>query len=231
MFCIEKLVSVELSCGAGPSHVVLEPGLPLLLDCNLGASDTPFNVSWLKDGQPLLPEGNDYLQYLVNGSVLLMPTSRDGQSPHGVAGAYSCVTGSSLGALMSRTVNVLLASRYPWLLLRAMVKLVKIVKFAEDSEFSFGTLWENCDLCVCTFCRKFVDSLLFLTSKTILIKKYISHSVCHILDILKTEIRDKQRCRSRVSSQTDLMTHCSVLKKDSCEILLIYAKIYFLPEY
>uniref|UniRef100_A0A3Q4MMN6 Immunoglobulin superfamily, DCC subclass, member 4 n=1 Tax=Neolamprologus brichardi TaxID=32507 RepID=A0A3Q4MMN6_NEOBR len=105
----EKLVSVELSCGAGPSHVVLEPGLPLLLDCNLGASDTPFNVSWLKDGQPLLPEGNDYLQYLVNGSVLLMPTSRDGQSPHGVAGAYSCVTGSSLGALMSRTVNVLLA--------------------------------------------------------------------------------------------------------------------------
>ncbi|XP_026028519.1 immunoglobulin superfamily DCC subclass member 4 [Astatotilapia calliptera] len=106
----EKLVSVELSCGAGPSHVVLEPGLPLLLDCNLGASDTPFNVSWLKDGQPLLPEGNDYLQYLVNGSVLLMPTSRDGQSPHGVAGAYSCVTGSSLGALMSRTVNVLLAS-------------------------------------------------------------------------------------------------------------------------
>uniref|UniRef100_A0A669EEL5 Immunoglobulin superfamily DCC subclass member 4 n=1 Tax=Oreochromis niloticus TaxID=8128 RepID=A0A669EEL5_ORENI len=104
------LVSVELSCGAGPSHVVLEPGLPLLLDCNLGASDTPFNVSWLKDGQPLLPEGNDYLQYLVNGSVLLMPTSRNGQSPHGVAGAYSCVTGSSLGALMSRTVNVLLAS-------------------------------------------------------------------------------------------------------------------------
>uniref|UniRef100_A0A8C9XZP5 Immunoglobulin superfamily DCC subclass member 4 n=1 Tax=Sander lucioperca TaxID=283035 RepID=A0A8C9XZP5_SANLU len=103
-------VSVELSCGAGPSHVVLEPGLPLLLDCNLGASDTPFNVTWLQDGQPLPLEGGDFLQYLANGSLLLLPTSKDGQSPQGVEGGYSCVSASAHGALTSRTVNVLLAS-------------------------------------------------------------------------------------------------------------------------
>ncbi|XP_059205752.1 immunoglobulin superfamily DCC subclass member 4 isoform X2 [Centropristis striata] len=106
----EKPVAVELSCGAGPSHVVLEPGLPLLLDCNLGASETPFNVTWLRDGQPLPLEGGDFLQYLANGSLLLLPTSQDGQSDRGVEGGYSCVTASALGALTSRTVNVLLAS-------------------------------------------------------------------------------------------------------------------------
>lgn len=109
----EKPVSVELSCGAGPSHVVLEPGLPLLLDCNLGASDAPFNVTWLQDGQPLPVEGVDFLQYLANGSLLLLPASNDGHPPQGVEGGYSCVSASALGALTSRTVNVLLASRCP----------------------------------------------------------------------------------------------------------------------
>ncbi|XP_019935247.2 immunoglobulin superfamily DCC subclass member 4 [Paralichthys olivaceus] len=104
----EKPVSVELSCGAGPSHVVLEPGLPLLLDCNLGASDTPFNVTWLQDGQTLPPEG-DHLQYLGNGSLLLLPTSKDGQPAQRLEGGFSCVSASAAGALTSRTVNVLLA--------------------------------------------------------------------------------------------------------------------------
>ncbi|XP_073320165.1 immunoglobulin superfamily DCC subclass member 4 [Pagrus major] len=106
----EKPVSVELSCGAGPSYVVLEPGLPLLLDCNLGASDAPFNVTWLQDGQPLPLEGADFLQFLANGSLLLLPSSKDGHPPQGVEGGYSCVSASALGALTSRTVNVLLAS-------------------------------------------------------------------------------------------------------------------------
>uniref|UniRef100_A0A3B4TLB8 Immunoglobulin superfamily DCC subclass member 4 n=1 Tax=Seriola dumerili TaxID=41447 RepID=A0A3B4TLB8_SERDU len=106
----QKPVSVELSCGAGPSHVVLEPGSPLLLDCNLGASDTPFNVTWLQDGKTLpLEEGDDYLQYLGNGSLLLLPTSKDGHPAQDVEGGYSCVSASALGALTSRTVNVLLA--------------------------------------------------------------------------------------------------------------------------
>ncbi|XP_029702398.1 immunoglobulin superfamily DCC subclass member 4 isoform X2 [Takifugu rubripes] len=105
----ETIVSVELSCGGGPSHVVLEPGLPLLLDCNLGATEAPFNVTWLQDGQPLPLEGGDFVQYLDNGSLLLQP-SQDGKPPPGVEGAYSCVTASALGALTSRTVNVLVAS-------------------------------------------------------------------------------------------------------------------------
>ncbi|AWP01859.1 putative immunoglobulin superfamily DCC subclass member 4-like [Scophthalmus maximus] len=105
----EKPVSVELSCGAGPSHVVLEPGLPLLLDCNLGASDAPFNVTWLQDGMTL-PLDGDYLQYLGNGSLLLLPTSKDGQPAQGLEGGFSCISASALGALTSRTVNVLLAS-------------------------------------------------------------------------------------------------------------------------
>lgn len=109
----EKPVSVELSCGAGPSHVVLEPGLPLLLDCNLGASDAPFNVTWLQDGQPLPLEGGDFMQYLDNGSLLLLPASEDGHPPRGVEGGYSCVSASAIGALTSRTVNVLLASKCP----------------------------------------------------------------------------------------------------------------------
>ncbi|KAM4744305.1 immunoglobulin superfamily DCC subclass member 4 isoform 2-T2 [Anableps anableps] len=106
----EKPVSVELSCGAGPSHVVLELGLPLLLDCNLGSSDTPFNVTWFKDGQLLPQVPGDHLRYLTNGSLLLLPTSADSQPPQNVEGSYSCVSASAIGALTSRTVNVVLAS-------------------------------------------------------------------------------------------------------------------------
>ncbi|XP_027871242.1 immunoglobulin superfamily DCC subclass member 4 isoform X1 [Xiphophorus couchianus] len=106
----EKPVSVELSCGAGPSHVVLELGVPLLLDCNLGSSDTPFNVTWFKDGQLLPQAPGDRLRYLTNGSLLLSPTSADSQPPQNVEGSYSCVSASAIGALTSRTVNVLLAS-------------------------------------------------------------------------------------------------------------------------
>ncbi|KAM9860850.1 immunoglobulin superfamily DCC subclass member 4 [Aulostomus maculatus] len=106
----EKPVLVELSCGAGPSHVVLEPGSPLLLDCNLGASDAPVNITWQQDGQPLPQRGSDFQQYLTNRSLLLLPTTKDGLPPQGVEGGYSCVSASALGALTSRTVNVLLAS-------------------------------------------------------------------------------------------------------------------------
>lgn len=110
---VEKPVSVELSCGAGPIHVVLEPGLPLLLDCKLGASDTPFNVTWLQDGQPLPLDGGDFMQHLPNGSLLLLPNSKDGKPPQGVEGGYSCISASAFGALTSRTITVLLASRCP----------------------------------------------------------------------------------------------------------------------
>lgn len=129
----EKPVSVELSCGAGPSHVVLEPGLPLLLDCNLGASDTPFNVTWFQDGRTLPVEGgNDYLQYLRNGSLLLLPTSKDGQPSQDMEGGYSCVSASALGALTSRTVNVLLASKCPAIPTLHYFTLVVTFRWAES---------------------------------------------------------------------------------------------------
>nr|XP_057945147.1 immunoglobulin superfamily DCC subclass member 4 isoform X2 [Doryrhamphus excisus] len=110
----DKPVSVELSCGAGPSHVVLEPGSPLTLDCNLGASDTPFNITWLRDGQPLALEESDVLQYVANRSRLSLLTSKDGPLPHDVEGGYSCVSASAHGALTSRAVNVHLASLSPF---------------------------------------------------------------------------------------------------------------------
>ncbi|XP_061670543.1 immunoglobulin superfamily DCC subclass member 4 [Syngnathoides biaculeatus] len=106
----DKSVSVELSCGAGPSHVVLEPGSSLTLDCNLGARDTPLNISWLHDGQPLPLEANDAQRYIVDQSLLLLLGSVDGAPPQALEGGYSCVSASAHGALTSRTVNVLLAS-------------------------------------------------------------------------------------------------------------------------
>lgn len=92
---------------------MLEPGLPLLLDCNLGASEAPFNVSWLRDGRPLPLAGGDFVQYLDNGSLLLLPAPDEGDLPRALEGGYSCVSASALGALTSRTVNVLLASKCP----------------------------------------------------------------------------------------------------------------------
>ncbi|XP_071236867.1 immunoglobulin superfamily DCC subclass member 4-like [Salvelinus alpinus] len=105
-----KPVTVELSCGAGPVLVVLEPGQPLLLDCHLGATplDTPLNVTWLQDGLPVL-EG-DSLRTLANGSLLVLPTSVDGRTPQGVEGGYSCVSAGPFGALTSRTITVHLAT-------------------------------------------------------------------------------------------------------------------------
>ncbi|CAL8243402.1 unnamed protein product [Lota lota] len=106
----EKPVSVELSCGAGPLQVVLEPDARLLLDCSLGSSEMPFNVTWLREGRPLAPDHGDHRdhrdhrQQLPNGSLLLSPVAPD------VEGGYSCMSSSALGTLTSRTLTVLLAN-------------------------------------------------------------------------------------------------------------------------
>ncbi|KAJ8417655.1 hypothetical protein AAFF_G00224980 [Aldrovandia affinis] len=109
-FCVlsvqEKPVSVELSCGAGPVHLVLEPGQPVLLDCHLGATETPFNVTWLRDGEPVQEGAAAWT--LPNGSLALL--GREGRRPPGVEGGYSCVSASLYGALASRTLTVHLAS-------------------------------------------------------------------------------------------------------------------------
>ncbi|XP_050970920.1 immunoglobulin superfamily DCC subclass member 4 [Labeo rohita] len=104
----EKPVSVELSCGAGPVHVVLEPDHPLLLECHLGASEPPLNVTWLRDGAVL--SESQTIRPLPNGSLLILPSSTDGQAPAGVEGGYSCLSTSSTGALTSRALTLHLAS-------------------------------------------------------------------------------------------------------------------------
>uniref|UniRef100_A0A8C2KVA8 Immunoglobulin superfamily, DCC subclass, member 4 n=1 Tax=Cyprinus carpio TaxID=7962 RepID=A0A8C2KVA8_CYPCA len=101
-------ISVELSCGAGPVHVVLEPDHPLLLECHLGASESPLNVTWLRDG--VLLSESQTIRPLSNGSLLILPSSTDGQAPVGVEGGYSCLSTSSTGALTSRALTLHLAS-------------------------------------------------------------------------------------------------------------------------
>nr|XP_002662886.2 immunoglobulin superfamily DCC subclass member 4 [Danio rerio] len=104
----EKPVSVELSCGAGPVHVVLEPDQPLLLDCHLGASEPPLNVTWLRDGVVL--SESQTIRPLPNGSLLISAFSANGPAPAGVEGGYRCLSSSSAGALTSRTLSLHLAS-------------------------------------------------------------------------------------------------------------------------
>ncbi|XP_016093048.1 immunoglobulin superfamily DCC subclass member 4-like [Sinocyclocheilus grahami] len=104
----EKPVSVELSCGAGPVHVVLEPDHPLLLECHLGASEPPLNVTWLRDGAVL--SESQTIRPLPNRSLLISPSSTDGHAPAGVEGGYSCLSTSSTGALTSRALTLHLAS-------------------------------------------------------------------------------------------------------------------------
>lgn len=124
--------------------------MPLLLDCNLGASDTPFNVTWLQDGQPLPLEGSDYLQYLANGSLLLLATSKDEQPPQDVEGSYSCMSASALGALTSRTVNVLLASRCPTTPQRPWLICGILASYHTHNTCSLGELEGiGVDDCVC----------------------------------------------------------------------------------
>uniref|UniRef100_A0A671Q3P2 Immunoglobulin superfamily DCC subclass member 4-like n=1 Tax=Sinocyclocheilus anshuiensis TaxID=1608454 RepID=A0A671Q3P2_9TELE len=101
-------ISVELSCGAGPVHVVLEPDHPLLLECHLGASEPPLNVTWLRDG--VVVSESQTIRPLPNGSLLILPSSTDGQAPAGVEGGYSCLSTSSTGALTSRALTLHLAS-------------------------------------------------------------------------------------------------------------------------
>ncbi|KAJ8340724.1 hypothetical protein SKAU_G00353570 [Synaphobranchus kaupii] len=109
-FCVlsvqEKPASVELSCKAGPVHVVLEPGHPILMDCHLGATETPFNVTWLRDGEPV--QDSEAMRTLPNGSLAVLGT--EGKLPPGVEGGYSCVSASPFGALTSRTLTVHLTS-------------------------------------------------------------------------------------------------------------------------
>ncbi|XP_049633600.1 LOW QUALITY PROTEIN: immunoglobulin superfamily DCC subclass member 4 [Suncus etruscus] len=105
---------VELSCGAGPLHMVLGPGQAAVLDCGLGstAAAPPTGVTWSKDGGAL-PE-HDHLLLLPNGSLWLdvppEPSGSDQAAPTVIEGSYSCLAQGPVGAVASQDVLVKIAT-------------------------------------------------------------------------------------------------------------------------
>ncbi|XP_030045639.1 immunoglobulin superfamily DCC subclass member 4 [Microcaecilia unicolor] len=101
-----KMPSLELSCSAGPHQVVLEPNETLMLDCMLGVTDQPMNVTWKKDGVPLLEQ--EHLRMLPNGSLVITQSRKDSEEAESrdPEGRYSCTFHTALGAVASRTVQV-----------------------------------------------------------------------------------------------------------------------------
>ncbi|MBN3311631.1 IGDC4 protein, partial [Atractosteus spatula] len=95
------------ACGVD-GVVVLEPTHSLVLDCNLAAVDQPVNVSWVRDGVPVVD--SEGLRVLPNGSLAILPALREGRAQErSLEGGYTCVSANAFGALSSRTVLVQLS--------------------------------------------------------------------------------------------------------------------------
>ncbi|NXU84234.1 IGDC4 protein, partial [Xiphorhynchus elegans] len=100
--------SLELSCSAGPAKVILEPNQVLVLDCNLTPAEQVINITWKKNGFPLVEQ--EHLHVLPNGSLFIssQTVAKDSRYPErvGAEGNYSCVSHSSLGTVTSQTAAV-----------------------------------------------------------------------------------------------------------------------------
>ncbi|XP_043933185.1 immunoglobulin superfamily DCC subclass member 4-like isoform X2 [Protopterus annectens] len=98
--------SLELSCSAGPAQTILEPDQALVLDCSLATLDQPSNVTWIKDGLPLVEQ--DHIHALPNGSLYISHATKDSkqQEWNSGEGSYSCMLRSSFGAISSRRAAV-----------------------------------------------------------------------------------------------------------------------------
>ncbi|KAM6060293.1 immunoglobulin superfamily DCC subclass member 4 isoform 4-T4 [Theristicus caerulescens] len=100
--------SLELSCSAGPAKVILEPNQVVVLDCNLAPVEQVINITWKKNGFPLVEQ--EHLHVLPNGSLFIssQAVAKDSKYPEraGAEGNYSCVSHSSLGAVTSQTAAV-----------------------------------------------------------------------------------------------------------------------------
>ncbi|XP_076204189.1 immunoglobulin superfamily DCC subclass member 4 isoform X5 [Aptenodytes patagonicus] len=100
--------SLELSCSAGPAKVILEPNQVVVLDCNLAPVEQVINITWKKNGFPLVEQ--EHLHVLPNGSLFIscQAMAKDSKHPEraGAEGNYSCVSHSSLGAVTSQTAAV-----------------------------------------------------------------------------------------------------------------------------
>ncbi|XP_036865893.2 immunoglobulin superfamily DCC subclass member 4 isoform X1 [Manis javanica] len=105
--------TVELSCGAGPLQVILDPEQAVLLDCSLGAAAAgpPTSITWSKD-RGALPE-HSHLHLLPNGSLRLAPNGSDEAAPglsEAIEGSYSCLAHGPLGVVASQAAVVKLAT-------------------------------------------------------------------------------------------------------------------------
>uniref|UniRef100_A0A663MXA1 Immunoglobulin superfamily DCC subclass member 4 n=1 Tax=Athene cunicularia TaxID=194338 RepID=A0A663MXA1_ATHCN len=100
--------SLELSCSAGPAKVILEPNQVVILDCNLSPVEQVINITWKKNGFPLVEQ--EHLHVLPNGSLFIssQAVAKDSKYPEraDAEGNYSCVSHSSLGAITSQTAAV-----------------------------------------------------------------------------------------------------------------------------
>ncbi|XP_028678541.1 immunoglobulin superfamily DCC subclass member 4 [Erpetoichthys calabaricus] len=105
----DEVCSLEVSCGAGPVSVLLDMTQELVLDCHLAALVQPVNISWLKDGLPVV--SHDLLRLLPNGSLHITARPQndsDGLPTH--EGSYTCISTNSFGSIISRTVTVQLST-------------------------------------------------------------------------------------------------------------------------
>lgn len=107
--------SVELNCGTGTSQVTLEPNRTLELGCSLAPLEQLHNVTWRKNGLPLVEE--ETLRILPNGSLLISSSQRawdQGSYPGGssLEGNYSCISRGLLGSVAGQTVALRLSSEH-----------------------------------------------------------------------------------------------------------------------
>ncbi|GAB0194258.1 immunoglobulin superfamily DCC subclass member 4 [Grus japonensis] len=71
--------SLELSCSAGPAKVILEPNQIVVLDCNLAPVEQVINITWKKNGFPLVEQ--EHLRVLPNGSLFISSQAKDSKYP------------------------------------------------------------------------------------------------------------------------------------------------------
>ncbi|XP_032621917.1 immunoglobulin superfamily DCC subclass member 4 [Chelonoidis abingdonii] len=100
--------SLELSCRAASAKVTLEPSQAVVLDCNLASVEQLINITWKKNGFPLVEQ--EHLHLLPNGSLFISSPAAAKESKYpertGAEGNYSCVSQSSLGAVASQTAAI-----------------------------------------------------------------------------------------------------------------------------
>ncbi|XP_048419082.2 immunoglobulin superfamily DCC subclass member 4 [Stegostoma tigrinum] len=106
IFSEDKVNSLDLSCSIGPLQVILEPNQAVVLDCNLPAVDEPANITWNKEGIPVVDEEQHHV--VPNGSLYIsyVPWDSKNQDGNSSEGSYTCMSQNSFGAITSRTAVI-----------------------------------------------------------------------------------------------------------------------------